>query len=91
MAKPLSTTESPSSFIRYKDGYSEHTSGFTVCRDSEIKKSYHTLREKITKKRQPLSDSVLTLTDQRHALLFSTEIKEKKREKEKTGNSSWYH
>lgn len=51
MAKPLSTTESPSSFIRYKDGYSEHTSGFTVCRDSEIKKSYHTLREKITKKK----------------------------------------
>lgn len=86
------TTVSPSSFIRYKDGYSEHTSGFIVFRNSEITKSYHTLRGKLTKeKRKPLSDSILILRDQRCALLSSTEIKWKKREKEKTKNLSWYH
>lgn len=46
------TTVSPSSFIRYKDGYSEHTSGFIVFRNSEITKSYHTLRGKLTKQKK---------------------------------------
>lgn len=87
------TTVSPSSFIRYKDGYSEHTSGFIVFRNSEIKVLSH-LEGKINKtkeKRKPLSDSILILRDQRCALLSNTEIKWKKREKEKTRNSSWYH
>lgn len=78
------TTVSPSSFIRYKDGYSEHTSGFIVFKNSEITKSYHTLRGKLTKeKRKPLSDSILILRDQRCALLSSTEIKWKKERKRK--------
>lgn len=46
---------------------------------------------KTKEKRKPLSDSILILRDQRCALLSSTEIKWKKREKEKTKNLSWYH